>query len=68
MTIHQAKATRGQPAQWVELRAHGRMWGRYNPTTHVVEFARNELRVVFDLTQYKTRSLHKAKDGVEYKP
>lgn len=67
MTIHQAVASRTHQ-QWIELRAHGRMWARYNPTTHVVEFARGDVRAVFDLTKYKRDSLHNAKDGVEYKP
>ena len=39
--------------RWIELRAHGRMWGRYNPHTQEIEFARQDVRVVFDLRLFQ---------------
>lgn len=65
--VHQAVASRENVTRprWVELYAHGRMWARYNPTMQIIEFARKDVRVVFDLTKYKTGALHKEKTGVE---
>lgn len=63
--IYQAKAARGTRPRWVELFAHNKLWARYNPSTNQIEFARNDLRVVFDLTEYKRDSLHNQKDGVK---
>lgn len=40
-------------AEWVELRAHGVLWGRYHPRTQVIEFARQDRRVVFDLARLR---------------
>lgn len=67
MTVHQAIAQRDTRSQWVELRAYGRMWARYNPTTHMIEFARRDTRAVFDLRRYQSKetTLQKRKEGVE---
>lgn len=37
--------------KWIELRSHGRLWARYNPQTNQVEFARQDVRAVFDLSK-----------------
>lgn len=39
--------------QWIELRSHNRLWARYNPSTHTIELARQDVRVVFDLRKYQ---------------
>ena len=41
--------------RWSELRSHGRMWGRYNPHTQEIEFARRDVRVVFDLRLFRVQ-------------
>lgn len=48
-------------AEWVELRAHGVLWGRYHPRTQTIEFARNDRRAVFDLA--RIRSEHQRGGG-----
>lgn len=35
--------------QWVELRFHDRLWGRYDPQRRIIEISRQNVRAIFDL-------------------
>lgn len=35
--------------QWIELRFHNRLWGRYDPHRRIIEISRQNVRAVFDL-------------------
>lgn len=42
--------------RWLELRDRlGRLWGRYNPCSEVLEFRRGEVTVRFALESYRAQ-------------
>lgn len=43
-----------QRSEWIELRAKGRLWGRWHPKTQTIEFARRDQRVTFHLCGCKS--------------
>lgn len=38
--------------RWIDLRSHGRLWGRYCPELRRLELAKGNERGVFNLTEY----------------